>query len=193
MKININYFSSKWVTLIPTLVFISTFALSVFLFSCENTGHDANDEFKLKENYQIIGEHFTFYADPQKFQETNVKRGKDEFCQVETKISKVKREDNILTIEILKPLGCQINYDIIWSGEIRESFPMQSNLYIRAKAEKCDNKRFASERDTLKINLELVLKDVNPNNIKTTNFVIKDACALEDINCNGNCSITVTD
>lgn len=184
MKIKNQHSGIKVVVFIPLLI------LSVIFLSCDNT--EEPEKLKLQDGYEVTEGDYTFFANSEKYKEADVKRGQENFCQVQTLISKVKREGNILTIEILKPINCQVSYEIIWDGEIRVSHPMESNLYVHALAEDCNAMLFGVETDALVVDLEDTFKDIDKDIMSNTSFTIKDACSFTDVQCIGDCGITVS-
>ncbi|WP_308992461.1 hypothetical protein QLS71_000290 [Mariniflexile litorale] len=185
MKFKKNYFSIKWVAFLPTL------ALSIILFNCDSSKDSGEDKLQLKDNYEVTEGPYTFFANAEKYKDTDLKRGQDNFCQVETKISKVKREGNILTIEILKPKNCEIKYEIIWDGVVFFSNPMQSTIYVKALADNC-NEDSDMEIDALVIKLEEAFKTLKKDMIDRTNFTVRDACSLVNIDCVDDCNVVIT-
>lgn len=170
--------------------FILMASLMLFvLFGCESSEMAPLDKLALKETYKVATESYTFHANPEKYGDMESKRAKDELCAIETEISKVQRTDNILTITVARPMDCDIDYEIIWNGEILESYPMQSNLYIHAIGNNCSGTH--STDDVLSIDLEQVLKDIDASIIADIDFTIKDACRLLDVTCNDNCNVTI--
>ncbi|WP_157209228.1 hypothetical protein [Mariniflexile maritimum] len=185
MKFKKNHFSIKWVVFIPTLV------VSIILFNCDSSKDEVTDKLQIKDNYEVNEGPYTFFANAEKYKDTDLKRGQDNFCQVETKISKVKREGNVLTIEILKPKDCDVKYEIIWDGVLFFSNPMLSTIYVKALANDCDENS-GTEIDALVIKLEEAFKTLKKDMIDKTNFTVRDACSLVNIDCTGDCNVSTT-
>ncbi|MEZ4970425.1 MAG: hypothetical protein R2814_12370 [Flavobacteriaceae bacterium] len=174
---------------VPTYLLIGLI-VSILSLGCEKN----RDEDKIGlglHNYKLQSGSYTFYASSEHYLQTNIKRGDEKFCQVETKISKISREGNILTLEIVKPIDCEVNYEIIWDGEIKESYPMQCNLFVYALPGNCNKMLFGASIETLVINIEEVLKDIDKSTLSDINFTIKDACSYRDVECTGDCAVTV--
>lgn len=183
MKTKKHHSSIKLATLMFSLI------LSTVFISCDS--NDVQDKPRLQDNYEVTEGDYTFFANPEKYDEADLKRGQDHFCQVETKISKVKRNGNMLTIEILKPKNCEVKYEIIWNGEVLYSDPMQSAIYVRALADGC-NDGAEKEIDALVIKLEETLKNLDKNIIDKINFTVRDACSLVNIDCVEDCNVVTT-
>ncbi|AUP80958.1 hypothetical protein C1H87_20485 [Flavivirga eckloniae] len=175
--------------MITLFVFTLTFFAS--LISCDKEEDDPQGKMGVKGIYKITENIYTLYADNEKFIEANDKRGQADFCQVKTEIHKVKRVNNILTIEIYRPKNCNVKYEIIWDGAIMESHPSQAYLYVHAIAENCNDLK-EKELDILIIDLEKTIKDIDKNTLKEIYFTIKDSCSLTDVYCTEDCNVTVT-
>lgn len=173
------------------LKFISILIICLLLYNCDSTNVD--DKLQVNENYVVIEDDYTFIVDAEKYKDTELKRAKDDFCQVKTNISKVAREDNILIIEILKPKNCELKYEVIWDGLLLESYPMQGAIFVHSITDTNCNEGAEKETDTLVINLEEALKTLKKDIIENTNFTVRDACSLVDVNCSGNCNEVITD
>lgn len=185
MELKNNSGSIKSISLFGLIV-----SLIIFTFlSCESGDDEQGGDLDLKGTYQITEEAYTFFADPEKYGDIENKRAENDLCDIETEITKVQRSGNTLTITITRPEDCEIDYELIWNGEIRESFPMQSNLYIHSIGEGCEGE--LNETDVLVIDLEEALKDIDASIIPDINFMIKDACHLTDIQCADDCDVTV--
>lgn len=182
MKIKNTNFGFKWASFFTALV------LGIVLFSCDSEKEGDDDGFQLKENYEINEGLYTFFANPEKYKDTDLKRGQDNLCQVETKISRVKREGNVLSIEILKPKDCEIEYEIIWDGVVLFSDPMQSAIYVRSLANNCNGEP-DTETDILVVNLEETFKPLKKEIIDNAIIMVKDACSLVNIDCVGDCNV----
>lgn len=177
---------------IQSLKFVSIFTLCFILYNCGSTNVDEEDKLQVNENYVVNENDYTFYANAEKYNDTSLKRGEDNLCQVETKISKVVREENILTIEILKPKNCQINYEIIWNGILELSLPMRGTIYVRAITDTNCNENAETESDTLVLKLEEAFKTLKKDMIENTNFIVRDACSLVDVYCVDNCNEVIS-
>lgn len=176
----------------------------LLLVVCANfIGCDKSDEgpdrTALLDDYELVEESYTFIASAAKYDEAGEKRAQEDYCQVETEISKVSREGNVLTIEVESPKNCDVDYEIIWNGEVMYSDPMQSAIYIRAIAEDCTDVS-ETEIDVLTIDLEETLQSLTEDLVGNRkefigriNFLIRDACSLVDVVCDDNCNVTVSD
>ncbi len=168
------------------LTSISFFTLA----SCDNDSSDGDSDLK-GTNYKVSTGDFTFYANKEKYTDLETLRGDDTLCQIETKVVKVKREGNNLTIDISKPKNCDVEFEVVWNGTILESFPMQAHLYIHPTSNNCTDQD-EKEIKVLILDLEEVLKDLDASYIENTNFTIKESCRLVDIVCAENCDVTIT-
>ncbi len=170
------------------LVSVSFFTLT----SCDNDSSDNDSDLK-GANYKFSTGDFTFYANKEKYIDLEVLRGDKTLCQIEIEVVKVKREGNILTIDITKPKNCDVLFEVVWDGAIMESFPMQCHLYIHPTSNNCtDQDQDEKEIKVLTLDLEKILKDLDVSYIEDTNFTIKESCRLVDIVCTENCNITIT-
>jgi|GEM_PF-2085177 len=175
---------------INATLFLLLLMLGINLLSCDNSKDDDRDA--IAEDYEVVDEAYTFYANADKYDEARVKRGEDTYCLIETKIAKVTREGNILTIGVLGPKDCDVDYEVIWSGEVMLTSPPMGAIFLRAVADGCSDES-EKEMDILTIDLEKTFKNLSSETLAEINFLIKDACSLVDIDCGDNCNVTVSD
>jgi len=160
------------------------------LASCDSDSSDGDSDLK-GTDYKVSKGDYTFYANKEKYTDLETLRGDESLCQIEIKIVKVKREGNILTIDVSKPKSCDVEFEVVWNGTILESFPMQAHLYIHPTSNNCTDQD-EKEVEVLTLDLEEVLKDLDASFIEDTNFTIKESCRLVDIVCAENCDVTIT-
>ena len=156
------------------------------LFSC-----DTNTPGAQENKYSVAAERYTFYADADKYKEATTGRADKDQCKFTWKVLKVNRNGNVLTIDISRPSGCDVKYEIIWDGIILESYPGVANVFLKAQSENCTNQADTTT-DKLVVDLEAAFKDIKPSTLKDTNFNIREFCATKDIQCEKNCDVTIT-
>ena len=159
------------------------------MVSCNSNSSNGDSDLK-GTNYKVTTGDYTFYANKEKYTDLETLRGDESLCQIEIKVVKVKREGNILTIDVSKPKNCDVKFEIVWNGMVLESFPMQAHLYIHPTSNNCTDQE-EKEVKVLTIDLEEVLKDLDASYIEDTNFTIKESCRLVDIICTGDCDVTI--
>ena len=170
------------------LVSVSFFTLA----SCDSDSSDNNSDLK-GTNYEVSTGDFTFYANKEKYTDIEEIRGDNSLCQIEIEVVKVKREGNILTVDISKPKNCDVDFEVVWNGAVMESFPMKCYFYIHPTSKNCtDQNQDEKEIKVLTLDLEKILKGFDASYIEGTHFTIKESCRLVDIECSGNCNVTVT-
>ena len=141
--------------------------------------------------FTFKSDNYIFFADHEKFQEASARRANDTYCSVKSDIKKVQREGNLLGVSLMKPKGCEVSYEVIWNGLILESFPVQITLFLKTIGSCGDTEE--KEADEVVLDLEEIFKDVEMVNPDEAVFMVKDACSLLDIQCDGDCDITVSD
>ena len=141
--------------------------------------------------FTIKSDNYTFFADHEKFHEANTRRAKDNYCEVPNEIKKLQRQDNLLSVSVLVPKGCEVAYEVIWNGLVAESFPVQITLFLKTMGDCGTNEEM--ESDQLVLDLDKIFEDVDMVNPNEAVFTVKDACSLLDIQCTGNCDISVSE
>lgn len=176
---------------------LSSYSFSFFLAGLLllMTSCDKDNAGTPTESYQIVTESYVFYANQEKYQEVNIKRTNEGYCQVPSEILKVKRDESKLSITIARPKNCSVSYEIIWDGAVMESFPMMANIFLKAVSENCATTLLEQGNiatDMLVIDLEKTFKDIPSSSLKDTNFMVKEACSLNDFQCMENCNLSVS-
>lgn len=172
------------------LILVLTSVSFLTLVGCDNDPSDGNPDLK-GTDYKVSTGDYTFYANKEKYTDLETLRGDESLCQIEIEVVKVKREGNVLTIDVSKPKNCDVEFEVLWNGTILESFPMQCHLYIHPTSKSCTDQG-EKEVEVLTLYLEEVLKDLDASYIEGTNFTIKESCRLVDIVCAKNCDVTIT-
>jgi len=168
------------------LNFVVLVIVSIVFFSCNSESPEA-----ASEGYKVQTEAYTFYSDQKKYQDANARRGESDECQFSWSIRNVKRNGNVLTLDISRPAGCEVEYELIWNGMILESFPMMANVFIKAISDGCTDQD-EDTTDILEIDLEKALKDTSLSTLSNTNFNIREFCAFKDVQCMEGCDVAVS-
>jgi len=141
--------------------------------------------------YTVPGDQYTFYADSEKYTMTSLDRTKDYLCNFPWNVVSVVRTDNMVSVHISRPIECQVEYELIWDGTLMHSYPMMANVFINAISQNCTNKGQVGV-DTLNIDLKKTFKDLSEATLENTNFLIREVCALKDIQCMDDCNVSVS-
>ncbi len=174
-----------------TVMLILVSILLVAVTSCESSNSSNGDSDLKGRDYKVSTGDYTFYANKEKYTDLEGSRGDEALCQIEMEIVKVKREGNILTIDVSQPKNCDVELEVLWDGIFMESFPMQAYFYMHPTSNNCTNQD-EKEIVVLTLDLEEILKESDASYIADTNFTIKESCRLVDIVCVENCDVTVT-
>jgi hypothetical protein len=142
------------------------------------------------EQYTVIQEDYSFFADHQKYKEADTKRAQGDLCNVEWKIIQVQRTGNELALQLSKPKDCKVRYEFIWNGILMESFPMMAHILVKAVGENCVAEEY--EEEVITVELDTVFKNLTTDDIANTNFTVRDACSLEDFNCTDDCNTSIS-
>ena len=177
--------------IIPKLIVVLGFvtAAMAVLVACDDSDNPDADPGPAAE-FTVATDNYTFYASQARFEETDAKRTSEELCSIQSEIKNVQREDNLLSVTLDVPQGCEVSYEVIWNGIVMESFPGQITLFVKVIGD-CSNLDSFQE-DELTIDLDEVFKEepsVDPTDMI---FHIKDACSLVDVTCEGDCDIEVS-
>lgn len=178
-------------THILTLTGISALLGSALLATSCIENNPGTDLLIPVETYKVETENYTFLSDPEKYKETNTSRMDSESCSFTWSIEKVTRSENILTLDVSRPLSCEVSYELIWDGAIMESYPMMANIYLHALSEGCEDEDELTA-DVLVINLEETFKNLSGSSLAEINFNIREVCTLKDIQCMDDCDVTVS-
>ncbi len=123
--------------------------LLIVLISC------SKDDIQNDVGYQEAN--YTFYKSANLFSEAENNRSA-EYSKA-FKIVSVNRTDNKLEIKLSYEGSCDNNkFEVIWSGAIMESWPMQTTLFVKRSAENCKNDGKTFE-ETLIIDLKKFMGD----------------------------------
>lgn len=167
------------------MVSVFRFLLLVLLGSCAIGDEDPSDDFK--RLYLISGEGYRFIVDPVKYQQLDFNRKDSGLCQVNFEIKSIKRNQNELTLEIERPIGCIGIYDLVWDGKWQESLPRRMQVYLTRIFNSCSPSS-DTEIDVIKVDLQKALRET-PTDLFT--IYLREHCSFRDFNCVGNCDLSI--
>ncbi|WP_192348723.1 hypothetical protein [Algoriphagus sp. Y33] len=139
--------------------------------------------------YEVTGDNFKFYSNPEKYEGINNRRATSEFCSFDWNIEKISRSGNTLEIEVNVPETCEIEYEMIWDGSLFFVNPPVANIFLNLLSEGCQNSE-SRKTVVLTVDLSQAFKNLSTEQLTTINFNIQEVCAIVDLPCNGDCDVS---
>lgn len=161
------------------------FLLLVFLCSCSVNDSDLTSDGS--DNFQITGPGYRFIADAVRYNQLDFNRNDPSTCQISFEIKSIKRVDQELSLEILRPKGCNGIYDLVWDGKWQDSAPAQLQIYLTGSFNSCGSGT-EKETDLVKVDLAKALPG-RPGS--SYSIYIREYCSFRDFNCVGNCELRI--
>ena len=171
------------------IISLTAIALIVLLQNCDDA---TNDDINVSpEAYSVSADDYTFHFNDEMYAEANARRANSEECNFDWSIESVSRVGNVLTVQVDRPKDCGVTYEII-SGGVEFSYPPRAAIFVKAISQGCDsNGEYISEN--LTINMEEAYIHMSASDLKETLVNVRDFCSLNDISCDGECNVTVSD
>lgn len=173
------------------IITCSTAVIALMMWSGCVADQDA-DTLMPVEQYQVTAEDYTFFSDPEKYQDTRARRLESAHCTYSWSIQNVSRNANVLTVDIARPQGCEVLYELIWDGAVMESYPMMANVFVHPRSAGCTDQA-EEETDRLVIDLKEAFKNVSETTLRDINFNIREVCTIKDVKCMEDCDLSVSD
>lgn len=168
------------------MISVFRFVLLVVLCGCvsENPARVSGVAFR----YRIQGDGYLVTADLSKYQQLDFNRKSSLFCPVNFDNKKIRREENELLLEILRPKGCPANYELVWDSLWQESSPRRMQVYLTAGFVNCPPGT-ATELDVIRVDLAKATQSSLP--MDPFSGYLCAHCSFRDFNCTGNCDLTI--
>ncbi len=161
------------------------FLLLLFLCSC-SVGNEDPFGPGLNSSFQVQGPGYRFTADPVKYQQLDFNRKDPSLCQVGFELKKITRNSTELTLEIVRPKGCNGIYELVWDGKWQESSPRRMQVYLTGIFNSCTPSS-ELETDVIQVDLAKALRE-KPTDLFT--IYLREHCSFRDFNCVGNCNLS---
>jgi hypothetical protein len=162
------------------------FVLFLFLFSCSLD--NSNQDIGTSIAYEVDFGNAKFQADFNQFQKLNFERGSNSFCNSPISIVGLKREGDMLTIQVRRNGNCKGGYRLVWNGSVQESFPERVQLYLYPEFTGCSLSG-DSVVEEIKIDLKKAFVSLKPELVNRMYLYLREYCSLVDYLCEGNCDL----